>query len=63
MICCTQVSTIEDGADETFVCVGDINRMCSQESRGGGTVCVSNSSATLWQSFDSAITGRLSLRN
>lgn len=53
------MSTITEGSvlQESFICVGDINRMCSQESRGGGTVCVSNASATLWQSFDIAITG------
>ena len=51
------MSTIEDATDEKYICVGDINRMCSQESRGGGTVCVSNSSAALWQSFDTSITG------
>lgn len=42
------------GIDDAWVCIGDINRMCSQEARGGGTVCVHNES--LWSSFQSAIT-------
>jgi len=32
-----------------WVCVGDINNMCSQETRGGGTMCVQDSS--LWGAF------------
>lgn len=53
-----QVSTVStDNESSRYVCVGDINRMCSQESRGGGTVCVSNADTTLWESFDDAITG------
>lgn len=34
-------------------CVGDINRMCSQESRGGGAMCSTNSN--LWIAFNSII--------
>jgi deoxyribonuclease-2 len=34
-------------------CVGDINRMCSQESRGGGAICSDN--LNLWKAFDSII--------
>lgn len=34
-------------------CVGDINRMCSQESRGGGTLCFFNTN--LHESFSSII--------
>eukprot|EP00518_Triparma_eleuthera_P018247 CAMPEP_0197556460 /NCGR_PEP_ID=MMETSP1320-20131121/15173_1 /TAXON_ID=91990 /ORGANISM="Bolidomonas sp., Strain RCC2347" /LENGTH=304 /DNA_ID=CAMNT_0043117593 /DNA_START=1 /DNA_END=911 /DNA_ORIENTATION=+ len=30
------------GTNEKFACVGDINRMCSQESRGGGALCLEN---------------------
>lgn len=43
----------------TNVCVGDINRMCSQESRGGGTVCTEGPAgeASLWTSFNTAIAG------
>jgi deoxyribonuclease-2 len=32
-----------------WVCVGDINRMVSQEKRGGGTIALQN--ATLWQAL------------
>jgi deoxyribonuclease-2 len=35
-------------------CIGDINRMCSQESRGGGAVCQKDSS--YWESFHGIIT-------
>jgi len=38
-----------------IVCVGDINRMCSQESRGGGTLCTSDDDA-LWYAFNKTIT-------
>lgn len=34
-------------------CVGDMNRMCSQESRGGGTMCSKNYG--LWSAFNSSI--------
>ena len=37
-----------------YVCIGDINRMCSQEGRGGGTVCFENSK--IWPSFKDTIT-------
>jgi hypothetical protein len=65
-----QVSTIGPGA----VCTGDINRMCSQvitqpfslsssvhpqESRGGGTVCVTHPTMNLWNSFNNAITAKI----
>jgi deoxyribonuclease-2 len=33
----------------TWVCVGDMNNMCSQETRGGGTMCMQDSSA--WSAF------------
>ena len=36
-----------------WVCVGDINRMESQRERGGGAVCIQNS--TLWGAFDDII--------
>lgn len=35
-------------------CVGDINRMCSQETRGGGALC--SDDAARWAAFDSIIT-------
>jgi hypothetical protein len=47
-----QVSSIDSGS----ICIGDINRMCSQEGRGGGTVCVTDASDELWGSFNDAIT-------
>lgn len=37
-----------------YVCIGDINRMCSQEGRGGGTVCFKDD--TIWSSFKAVIT-------
>ncbi|CAJ0578526.1 unnamed protein product, partial [Mesorhabditis spiculigera] len=33
-----------------YVCIGDINRMTSQFSRGGGTLCLLDQN--LWQAFD-----------
>ena len=35
-------------------CIGDINRFCSQESRGGGTLCLTDSG--LWQTMSEAVT-------
>ena len=37
------------GITEKFACVGDINRICSQESRGGGALCLRNDN--LWAAF------------
>jgi deoxyribonuclease-2 len=34
---------------DNWVCVGDMNRMISQEKRGGGTIALQN--ATLWQAL------------
>ena len=34
-------------------CVGDINRMCSQETRGGGALCSDDEG--MWKAFDSII--------
>jgi len=34
---------------DNWVCVGDINRMITQEKRGGGTIALQN--ATLWQAL------------
>jgi deoxyribonuclease-2 len=44
---------MSDAEDNPFVCIGDINRMASQNNRGGGTVCVKN--ANLWQRFRDSI--------
>lgn len=35
-------------------CVGDINRMCSQENRGGGALCT-QSDSNLWLSFNNTV--------
>ena len=39
--------------DSTMVCVGDNNRMCSQENRGGGAICIED--FDLWKAFNSTI--------
>lgn len=41
--------------DKTLLCIGDINRMTTQYSRGGGTACISN--AVLFKAFQTAVTG------
>lgn len=41
--------------NKNIVCIGDINRMTTQYSRGGGTACLSNT--ILFQSFQTAVTG------
>ena len=41
-------------SEDPYVCIGDINRMCSQEGRGGGTVCFRDSA--VWSSFQATIT-------
>uniref|UniRef100_A0A0B7A617 Uncharacterized protein n=1 Tax=Arion vulgaris TaxID=1028688 RepID=A0A0B7A617_9EUPU len=40
---------------QKWTCVGDINRMISQFTRGGGTLCLQNSS--VWTSFYNSVTG------
>lgn len=47
------VTTPDSG--KTVLCIGDINRMTSQYKRGGGTVCFNH--ATLWATFNKAISG------
>jgi len=44
---------MSDSSNKPFVCIGDINRMESQNSRGGGTVCVKH--ANLWHRFRDSI--------
>ncbi|KAJ9574029.1 hypothetical protein L9F63_008555 [Diploptera punctata] len=40
---------VSDVANKDWVCVGDINRMESQETRGGGTVCINH--YKLWPAY------------
>jgi deoxyribonuclease-2 len=40
---------------KSILCIGDINRMTTQYSRGGGTACISNT--VLFQAFKAAVTG------
>ena len=46
------------GADEAetdnLLCIGDLNRMCSQEKRGGGAIC-RHDNAGLYKAFVSSI--------
>lgn len=44
---------ISESEDKGYVCIGDINRMESQQKRGGGTVCMRNSS--IWRLFRHAV--------
>ncbi|PNF33238.1 Deoxyribonuclease-2-alpha [Cryptotermes secundus] len=39
----------DDNTENDWVCIGDINRMESQERRGGGTVCINH--PKLWQKY------------
>ncbi len=41
------------GPMTNFSCVGDVNRMCSQETRGGGALCTVDDS--LWHAFNTSI--------
>ena len=45
-------SGISSTSDKPMVCIGDINRMYSQYSRGGGTACFQHQN--LWSAFNSA---------
>jgi len=50
------VSTTATGSGDArlkITCVGDINRMCSQEGRGGGALCLIDQ--TRWTAFTGAI--------
>ena len=42
----------KDKSKGTWVCVADINRMISQEKRGGGTICFQEEN--LWKALNSA---------
>jgi len=44
---------MSDAADKPFVCIGDINRMASQDKRGGGTVCFGN--LNVWKRFNEVV--------
>lgn len=44
---------ISESSEKAYVCIGDINRMQSQQKRGGGTVCMKNT--TIWRLFRNAI--------
>ena len=46
---------MSDSEDKPFVCIGDINRMASQDKRGGGTVCFSN--PTVWKRYSEVVDG------
>ena len=41
--------------NQSILCIGDINRMTTQYSRGGGTACLSNS--VLFSAFQKAVSG------
>lgn len=45
---------VSTSSSKPFVCIGGINQMTTQNKRGGGTVCISNSD--LWGSFKSLVT-------
>ena len=50
----TRSSAVGSGTNSVRVsCVGDINRMCSQESRGGGAIC--NKNVQVWSAFNSIV--------
>ena len=51
-------SKLAVAAEGNFVCAGDINRMTSQATRGGGTTCFSNPS--LWNAITQQIGGWMS---
>lgn len=51
-------SKLAIAADGGIVCAGDINRMTSQATRGGGTTCFSNTS--LWEKITHQIGGWMS---
>ncbi|XP_070597703.1 deoxyribonuclease-2-alpha isoform X1 [Erythrolamprus reginae] len=40
-------------SDPGWACVGDMNRNCAEEHRGGGTICCRD--ATIWKSFHSLV--------
>ena len=52
---------VSDAEDKPFVCIGDVNRMASQDKRGGGAVCFSN--RNVWKRFSEVIDGSDPCRN
>ncbi len=55
MLVCAQWVVATPSSGNSWVCIGDINRMTSQQKRGGGTVCFRDSG--MWKVFSGAVTG------
>lgn len=44
---------VSDDLDRPIVCIGDLNRMDTQTSRGGGYLCIEK--PDVWKAFDSSV--------